>query len=266
MKVRRVDWSPADWLEGTAELSYEQEGVYVDIVNLIYARGSGVAMELIKARRKCRGDRVEALVNSLVSLGKVYRKSGVIHVKRCDDELLRARSRVDRAELAAAHRWKNNGLGNATDGDDAYASNQQTIKHSTSKQQTPPKPPSRGDDEFDAWWTEYPHKVEKPKARVAYAKARLAASAETLLEGLKRYKTSKPAHYPWKGPAAWINAERWTDQPDYSAALANGANGHGREYRQSPGEKLYEGFARAADAFEARQRTSCPADESLLDY
>jgi hypothetical protein len=39
-------------------------------------------------------------------------------------------------------------------------------------------------------------------------------------------------------------------------------NGHGR--KQSPGEKLFEGAWRAAEAFEARQRAGGAADEPLL--
>ena len=70
-------------------------------------------------------------------------------------------------------------------------------------------------DEFDNhFWPLYPHKVGRPSARKAYAKARKRAAFNDIMAGLKRYVAAHPADYPyWKGPAAWLNDERWSDEP-----------------------------------------------------
>jgi DNA-binding transcriptional MocR family regulator len=46
---------------------------------------------------------------------------------------------------------------------------------------------SPSNDEFDAFWQQYPRKVGKKAARTAYAKARAVADADTILNGVMRY-------------------------------------------------------------------------------
>ena len=76
-------------------------------------------------------------------------------------------------------------------------------------------PPSQRNqpNDFEVWWSGYPHKVCKGQARRAWAKARQQATMAELLSGVERYKAAKPADIPWCNPATWLNGERWLDAP-----------------------------------------------------
>lgn len=69
-------------------------------------------------------------------------------------------------------------------------------------------------DEFVDWYTAYPRHESKGPAKIAYAKARKRASAETLLAGAERYAAdpNREAKYT-KLPATWLNADGWEDEP-----------------------------------------------------
>ncbi len=76
--------------------------------------------------------------------------------------------------------------------------------------------------EFDEqFWPLYPNKVDRKAAFKSYMKARQRGIPfDDIMNGLKRYVGAHPADYGyWKGPAAWLNGERWNDQP---AAHQNG--------------------------------------------
>lgn len=68
--------------------------------------------------------------------------------------------------------------------------------------------------EFEKFWSAYPRKEGKQKARAAFEK--VTAPLETLLEALERQKTS--AQWTKDGgqfiphPATWLNGKRWEDQ------------------------------------------------------
>lgn len=67
-------------------------------------------------------------------------------------------------------------------------------------------------DEFAVWYSEYPNKVGKAHALKAFKAARKKADLETLMTGLRRYVSNKPADRQWCNPATWLNGERWLDQ------------------------------------------------------
>lgn len=86
----------------------------------------------------------------------------------------------------------------------------------------PPLPPRKRrdrslsqseEDEFEAWWETYPHKVGKAAARSAWRSARGKAGLDDLLAGVVRYVAAKPPDRAWANPATWLNQERWADQP-----------------------------------------------------
>lgn len=71
----------------------------------------------------------------------------------------------------------------------------------------------------EEFWPIYPHKIGKADALKAFVKARKKASAQEIVEGVKRYVATKPADRPWCNPATFLNQERWTDEP---AEVGNG--------------------------------------------
>ena len=69
-------------------------------------------------------------------------------------------------------------------------------------------------DEFMDWYLEYPRKASRAVAEKAYAKARKTATAEQLLEGVKRYASDPNREQEFtKLPATWLNGGCWDDGP-----------------------------------------------------
>jgi uncharacterized protein YdaU (DUF1376 family) len=233
MKIRRVDWYPADWLEGTAELSYFDAGVYADICNLIYARGGPIDVSLLQARGKCHGNQLNAALIRLERHGKIIRNGSEIDQKRCENELARRRKTIRKGpettqkrsgnELETSQKTSGNASETGVETNDfneleshpeqpyVLPINLQSsiIKHQ--KETRASRAPSN--DAFDRWWEGYPEKVGKGAARKAFANAIQKAPVSVLIAGVERYKATKPPDRPWCNPATWLNQERWSDVP-----------------------------------------------------
>ncbi len=74
------------------------------------------------------------------------------------------------------------------------------------------------DEEFEHFWANYPYRIGKLKAEKAYAKARHKASADELIEGIRRYVQHKPDWQAYAHPATWLHAGRWMDEAPVKAA------------------------------------------------
>ncbi|MFC4731751.1 helix-turn-helix domain-containing protein [Salipiger abyssi] len=77
-----------------------------------------------------------------------------------------------------------------------------------------PKEPSSGDpDQFEAFWKECPRKVGKGNARPAFKRALKKASAEQIIEGMRRFARVNAGTDPQyvAHPTTWLNGERWAD-------------------------------------------------------
>lgn len=77
---------------------------------------------------------------------------------------------------------------------------------------------------FEEFWTAYPRKVGKGKARAAFAKVMERSDAPTmpdLLAAVQRYAASVTDERYLAHPTTWLNGERWTDElPAPAAATA----------------------------------------------
>lgn len=93
---------------------------------------------------------------------------------------------------------------------------QNSASPSPSLSPSPSKHMSTFVDEFDSFWSMYPRKTGKGKARESYRTARKKASAGEIAEGLERqlstFAASEIRFVPL--PATWLNQERWTDEGD----------------------------------------------------
>lgn len=69
------------------------------------------------------------------------------------------------------------------------------------------------DQDFEAWYSHYPHKVQRGAAERAFPKALAQASLQELIDGVHRYIESKPVDRPYQNPATWLNGKGWLDQP-----------------------------------------------------
>lgn len=70
-------------------------------------------------------------------------------------------------------------------------------------------------EEFAQFWTIYPRRVSRQDAMKAYQRARVVATAEELLAGVRTLLEHLPEEMRYVPHAAtWLNAGRWTDQYD----------------------------------------------------
>lgn len=76
---------------------------------------------------------------------------------------------------------------------------------------------------FDAFWSVYPVKRDKPKAFKAFERAVRRAPAQRIIEGARRYRDD-PHRDPTKTkyPEGWLNGDRWDDAELPSAVGTNG--------------------------------------------
>jgi hypothetical protein len=96
-------------------------------------------------------------------------------------------------------------------------------------------------ENFSDWWEVYPHKIGKGAAEKSYLKSITKASHHELVEGVKRYISTKPPDRDYCNPATWLNQERWKDQPaEIINATAN------RNEKQSAHNTFGKAFAQAA--------------------
>jgi hypothetical protein len=89
------------------------------------------------------------------------------------------------------------------------------------KESIPPQSPTprskatKENEDFEAFWLQYPRKEKKPKARKAYVAARRKADASTILAGCLRYAAEREGEDQkfTDHPATWLNQERWAETP-----------------------------------------------------
>lgn len=81
--------------------------------------------------------------------------------------------------------------------------------------------------EFEVFWSAYPRKEGKKKAKGVFEK--VTTSLDILLEALERQKKSaqwsKDNGQFIPHPATWLNGKRWEDQPVMDAGIPKGASG-----------------------------------------
>jgi hypothetical protein len=94
--------------------------------------------------------------------------------------------------------------------------------------------------EFEtAFWPEYPRRIGKQAALVAYRRARRnGVTVQDLTQGLRRFvqeKASTEARFI-PHPSTWLNAGRWADEPE---ATTPTRNGH-QPYQDNPDDWSYD--------------------------
>ena len=88
--------------------------------------------------------------------------------------------------------------------------------------------PAESDPGFDAFWSEYPRKIDKAAARRAWKSATKQTTEGDILGGLVRWKfawvaaETAPEYIPH--PTTWLNRHRWESTPDIGTAAKTGAD------------------------------------------
>lgn len=106
-KIRRVDFSPDEWIAGTRDLELDERGAYWDVCSLMYSRGGPVADDESWLARAlgCHVRTWRKIRARLLALGKlrIVVIDGADHLTngRAERELGRAFDRIDTAHKAA---------------------------------------------------------------------------------------------------------------------------------------------------------------------
>lgn len=231
MKARRVDFSPDEWLGGTVPLTLAERGLYITACALIYSAGEPIPIDHLKAACRDHGHTFNAALRRLFALGKLTLEGLLITNERCTRELQNAVKRASNGRQNVVKRWAkdrqkepepvvNNGLeGNSVILARAFHQ-PSTINMSPNGDKRARELRTSLAQDFANFWLTYPHKVGKGAAEAKYRTARKSATQAELLDGVARYKRTKPDDRPWCNPATWLNQQRWLDQPDLP--LSNG--------------------------------------------
>lgn len=120
MKVRRIDFSPDEWLSGAMSLKADQRGCYVTIIMMIYSHGRPVLDSDRDNAHACNVtiEKWRTIRANLIEKGKLYlTEDGRISNRRCEIELERARARTDRARENGYEGGKKSGAARAKSGE-----------------------------------------------------------------------------------------------------------------------------------------------------
>ena len=236
LKIRRVDFYPSEWLAGTIGMPADEIAAYVQICMLIYDRGGPIPDDEQWLARVCgmhwRTFRRVRL--NLLARQKVSAESGHVSITRCILEIKKVRHRISEASQNGAKGGRPNGLAKAPgfptgNRNESYiqlpttTTNESREKENEKKKRAGAGRASSNGSAFDLWWGRYPEKVGKAAARQKFETALKRATLDQLVDGLDRYKATKPPDRPWCNPATWLHQDRWLDEP---ATTTNGVD-HG---------------------------------------
>lgn len=243
-KVRHVDFSPDEFLVGTAGMTAEQKGVYWTICALIYSSGGAIAEDDERLLRLSGVSlrRLPGVLREICAMpNKLVLNGGRISNERAEKELARASKRMtsaqDNGALGGRPVSENNDLEKpAGSGDEKLSL---PINHQPPSKS--PQPPALGlvggrsvsvQELFETWYEHYPRKEAPARARKAYEKAirKPGVNSELLLHAVRRYAAMVTAESKERQfiphPATWLNDERWRDQaapPVPGSPRGNGA-------------------------------------------
>jgi uncharacterized protein YdaU (DUF1376 family) len=104
-KIRRVDFSPAEWLAGTSSLTFEQQGLYWTVCALIYDQGAPVKNDpkwIARRAADAGSARTRRLLAELIAAKKLrLTDDGRLTNGRAESELAASKFRIKRAKNAS---------------------------------------------------------------------------------------------------------------------------------------------------------------------
>ncbi len=112
-KVRRVDFSPDEWLAGALSLKADQRGCYITIIMLIYSHGGAILDDEKELAHACNVTVEKWRTIKAVLLAKdkiVLTGDGRLTNRRCETELEKAVNRTEKARENGQKGGKNSGV------------------------------------------------------------------------------------------------------------------------------------------------------------
>ena len=216
IKVRKIDWRPADWLRDTAGLKADVKGVYIDILSLIYSDGRAIDTDDIRLFSMLGNNKtvIKRCINELITRNFIIENDGKLTNFRAESELKVVEKRI---ETSAENGKKGGRPSNESKQKQSLkkpdalqngklTSNYQLVTNNYNK-------------DFNDFWEKYGKKVHKKKTLDLYLKARKKGiSQDTLLQGIKilyqgiaedkqnGFNRNPPSPYQW------LKDERWQDE------------------------------------------------------
>jgi uncharacterized protein YdaU (DUF1376 family) len=258
-KIRHVDLFAEEFMNGVSTvLTMPEMGVYSLICFMIYTANGPIADDADMIARKIKdatADAVRAIIDRLVTIGKLVRKRGKLLQKRCELELQRATKRVisnrengpkgGRPRKQINSLQKPNGFENQNPPNNPNLPTKELTNLPTKerKKDSHARAALAEPESFALWYQTYPRRKGRASALRAYRGAIAKATPEILLVAARQFdndmRDKEPKFIPF--PATWLNAERWKDEPDLLGGI------HGTQNRHND---LIAAFARAADGVE----------------
>ncbi|MCE4223424.1 YdaU family protein [Methylobacterium sp. C25] len=223
------------WDEGTDELTLEQEAAYLRLCHQLYRRKAAIPSAATTLARiwRCHPNKARKLLVDLVEAGKVVERDGHLTNTRVTRELdareTRRTQQADAGHIGGTQAQDNRRKSLKTNDADvavaptpvgAKSSRERVRGRDRDQIEAEPLSDPRADSAFpprafDEFWAAYPHKVGKDAARRAFDIVRRSdrVSFAEIVDGLARYKASKPPTRDWCHPTTWLNQGRWADQP-----------------------------------------------------
>ena len=113
---------PSDWLTGTADLSLEEAGAYIQIIALLYDKDNALALDRIEhpitgklqgysyrplARRlNTRSDKLKKIIERLIAMEKLSVQGGFLTSKKVAREMAKREKKSESTRNAAHKRWQ----------------------------------------------------------------------------------------------------------------------------------------------------------------
>jgi uncharacterized protein YdaU (DUF1376 family) len=228
---------PQDYLSSArvAEMTLEEEGVYIRLLCYCWSSGSIPADSERCARLAGKGCSIEVVTTVQRSFNEDPADPERLVHDRLDIERNKQNERREQASMAGrlsgksraekANQNKNpaktpQSNGRSTD----VQLNGNTSSSSSSSTSTSLKERSKSvsTDLFDSFWDAFSKKTGKDKAEPAFAKACKNADPLTIIEVATRYADAFKADRTYqKYPTSWLNGKCWNDEPSTWPAPKN---------------------------------------------
>lgn len=259
MKIRRVDFSPDEWLGGTVQLDNAERGLYITACALIYSAGGAITKEHLRAACRDHGRAFNHQLERLISLGKLSLNDGEISNKRALNELENATKRSETARQNVGKRWNNNALDGKVVLPQSDANHQpSTINKeekaslSGSQKAAPRKVVSRRQVPED--WLPSDAGREFACDRAGWSGARIEREVEHFRDHHR--KKGEPLADMDAGWRTWVMNGAKFDRKATNGRVTG---------RNSGADNLIEGFGRAAGLGPSDSGFDCSPSGSLLD-
>lgn len=208
----------ADYRKDTAHLSLLEHGIYRQLLDTYYLTEKPIPLDDAVAMRTHSirtADEVQAYKNVLSDFF-FETDDGYIH-KRCDSVIASYHAKSDQSRKAANARWAG-----VSEDSNADAMRTHTGRNADAMPTINHKPLTNSKDNdhfFDAFWKDYPNKVNKVKARKSWLK--LTEKEKGLAhDKLKAFIANLPDFQRGDNfnlhASTYLNQKRWTDLDEKS--------------------------------------------------